>query len=207
MPHYLSEIPDHVVYKIYGYNMAPIYTQNAMPVASNSRMFCQRFYAPCFVVIIVVIIRTARPRIPFYFLNIFQGIYLSSMSCLLDHQLVPSTCCASLLCLFVVSIRRVYLPCLLAVSTCCPQFVQRQSCAYMSGKENTVWSMDRLNDYINLQVAPHKNLEHDWVFNGLTVGIRETDAVVMVERTLIHLKHIHVDRKFWLCKTCDAYSR
>ncbi|KAI0238489.1 Protein polyglycylase TTLL10 [Lamellibrachia satsuma] len=48
------------------------------------------------------------------------------------------------------------------------QCVQRQSCAYLSGKENTVWSMDRLNDYINRQVAPHKNLETDWVFNSLT---------------------------------------
>ena len=40
---------------------------------------------------------------------------------------------------------------------------------YKENKEETAWSMDRFNDYINKHVAPVKNLESDWAYNTLTV--------------------------------------
>ena len=44
---------------------------------------------------------------------------------------------------------------------------------YKENKEETAWSMDRFNDYINKHVAPVKNLESDWAYNTLTVGLSQ----------------------------------
>ena len=49
------------------------------------------------------------------------------------------------------------------------QFIQKKDPSYKENKEETAWSMDRFNDYINKHVAPKKNLEQDWVYNTLTV--------------------------------------
>ncbi|BFZ23598.1 hypothetical protein BsWGS_26637 [Bradybaena similaris] len=48
------------------------------------------------------------------------------------------------------------------------QFVQKKDPAYKVVKEDTAWTMDKLNDYINEHVAPEKGLEQDWVYGKLT---------------------------------------
>ena len=52
------------------------------------------------------------------------------------------------------------------------QFVQKRDPErYKEEKDNTVWSMEKLNEYINEKVAPEKGLDKDWCFNILTVSI------------------------------------
>jgi hypothetical protein len=40
-------------------------------------------------------------------------------------------------------------------------------------KENTAWSMDKFNDYINQNIRPDcpVEIEEDWVYNTFTVSI------------------------------------
>ncbi len=38
-------------------------------------------------------------------------------------------------------------------------------------KEDTVWSMEKFNEYINCVVAPEKGLEKDWAVTTLQVGL------------------------------------
>ena len=53
------------------------------------------------------------------------------------------------------------------------QFVQkRDPDRYKEEKDNTVWSMSKLNDYINEKVAPAKGIDKDWVHNILTVSLQ-----------------------------------
>ena len=49
------------------------------------------------------------------------------------------------------------------------QYIQKKDPSYHDVKEDTVWTMQQMNDYINDAVAPQHGLEQDWVFNGLTV--------------------------------------
>ncbi|CAG5136059.1 unnamed protein product, partial [Candidula unifasciata] len=48
------------------------------------------------------------------------------------------------------------------------QYIQKKDPSYEETKEDTVWTMDRLNQYVNEQVAPEKGLEADWVYTTLT---------------------------------------
>ncbi|XP_059170579.1 uncharacterized protein LOC131952088 isoform X3 [Physella acuta] len=48
------------------------------------------------------------------------------------------------------------------------QFVQKKDPTYKDNKEDTAWTMDKLNDYVNETVAKDRNIEKDWVFGGLT---------------------------------------
>ncbi|XP_010625976.1 inactive polyglycylase TTLL10 isoform X1 [Fukomys damarensis] len=48
------------------------------------------------------------------------------------------------------------------------QFMQKQSPLYMLLKEDTVWSMDHLNHYINDKFQRTKGLPRDWVFTTFT---------------------------------------
>ncbi|XP_055958302.1 protein polyglycylase TTLL10 isoform X2 [Patella vulgata] len=48
------------------------------------------------------------------------------------------------------------------------QYIQKKDPNYQEVKEDTAWSMDKFNDYINEKVAPEKNLEPDFVYNYLT---------------------------------------
>ncbi|XP_071110412.1 uncharacterized protein [Haliotis cracherodii] len=48
------------------------------------------------------------------------------------------------------------------------QFIQKKVPNYGDVKEDTAWSMDKFNDYINENVAPEKGVEQDWVYNTLT---------------------------------------
>ncbi|XP_058408566.1 inactive polyglycylase TTLL10-like isoform X1 [Diceros bicornis minor] len=49
------------------------------------------------------------------------------------------------------------------------QFMQKKSPLYVLLKENTVWSMDHLNRYINDKFRKTKGLPRDWVFTTFTV--------------------------------------
>ncbi|KAK6177665.1 hypothetical protein SNE40_015721 [Patella caerulea] len=48
------------------------------------------------------------------------------------------------------------------------QYIQKKDPNYQDVKEDTAWSMDKFNDYINEKVAPEKNLEPNFVYNYLT---------------------------------------
>ena len=52
---------------------------------------------------------------------------------------------------------------------CLSQFIQKRDPKYCEVKEETAWSMDRFNDYINENVAPNKDLPQDWVYGHLDV--------------------------------------
>lgn len=51
----------------------------------------------------------------------------------------------------------------------CLQFIQKRDPKYCEVKEETAWSMDKFNDYINENVAPNKDLPQDWVYGHLDV--------------------------------------
>lgn len=48
--------------------------------------------------------------------------------------------------------------------------MQKKHASYQECKEDTVWSMDQFNEYINEVIAPYKDIEYDWVYNTLTVS-------------------------------------
>ncbi|OWF40312.1 Protein polyglycylase TTLL10 [Mizuhopecten yessoensis] len=48
------------------------------------------------------------------------------------------------------------------------QFVQKKDPNYKENKEDSAWSMDKFNDYVNEKIKPQANLEQDWVYNTLT---------------------------------------
>ena len=58
-------------------------------------------------------------------------------------------------------------------SSCCtsPQFMQKKSPLYVLLKEDTVWSMEHLNRYINDKFHKTKGLPRDWVFTTFTVCV------------------------------------
>ena len=50
------------------------------------------------------------------------------------------------------------------------QYVQKKDAEYKNNLEDTVWSMDKFNDYINTYVAPHRGLPQDWVYTVFSVS-------------------------------------
>lgn len=52
----------------------------------------------------------------------------------------------------------------------CFQYVQKKHEDYKENKEDTVWSMEKFNDYINERVAPERDLEENWVQTTLDVS-------------------------------------
>ncbi|XP_061457518.1 inactive polyglycylase TTLL10 [Rhineura floridana] len=53
------------------------------------------------------------------------------------------------------------------------QYVQKKSPMYSHVKEETVWRMDRFNNYVNERLRHIKGLPKDWVFNGFTKRMKE----------------------------------
>ncbi|CAF3145895.1 unnamed protein product [Rotaria sp. Silwood2] len=47
------------------------------------------------------------------------------------------------------------------------QYMQKKDPKYYDIKEDTAWTMEQFNDYINKNIASSKNLEQDWVINTL----------------------------------------
>ena len=56
------------------------------------------------------------------------------------------------------------------------QFVQKRDSNYAECKEETVWSMERFNEYVNEFYANKNGVEQDWVFKTLTVISQYTVA-------------------------------
>ncbi|XP_073937729.1 inactive polyglycylase TTLL10 isoform X3 [Castor canadensis] len=56
------------------------------------------------------------------------------------------------------------------------QFMQKKSPLYVMLKEDTVWSMDRLNCYINDKFRKTKGLPRDWVFTTFTKRMQQIMA-------------------------------
>lgn len=52
--------------------------------------------------------------------------------------------------------------------------MQKKSPLYMLLKEDTVWSMEQLNRYINDKFSKTRGLPRDWVFTTFTVRERLT---------------------------------
>ncbi|CAI5782869.1 inactive polyglycylase TTLL10 [Podarcis lilfordi] len=53
------------------------------------------------------------------------------------------------------------------------QYVQKKSPMYSHVKEETVWRMERFNNYVNERFRHIKGLPKDWVFNGFTKRMKE----------------------------------
>ena len=51
------------------------------------------------------------------------------------------------------------------------QYIQKKDEKYEIEKEDSVWTMEHFNEYINDHIAPEKGLERDWVFNVCNVRI------------------------------------
>lgn len=49
------------------------------------------------------------------------------------------------------------------------QFFQKKDPQYKETKEDTTWTMEQFNDYINNEVAKSKGLPNDWILNEFTV--------------------------------------
>lgn len=47
-------------------------------------------------------------------------------------------------------------------------------------KEETVWSMEKFNDYFNEKIAPKAEVEQDWVKITMTVGIIDLNSSIKV---------------------------
>ena len=50
------------------------------------------------------------------------------------------------------------------------QYVQKKDPNFKEIKEDTVWSMEKFNDYFNEKVASKSGIEPDWVKNMLSVS-------------------------------------
>ncbi|KAK2161580.1 hypothetical protein LSH36_114g02029 [Paralvinella palmiformis] len=53
------------------------------------------------------------------------------------------------------------------------QYVQKRDAEYKNNLEDTVWSMDKFNDYINIFVAPHRGLPQDWVYTVFSTRMKQ----------------------------------
>ncbi|XP_067873173.1 uncharacterized protein [Heterodontus francisci] len=53
------------------------------------------------------------------------------------------------------------------------QFIQKKNPLYNEMKEDTIWSMERLNDYINEKYMEAKHLPKDWVFTVFTKRMQQ----------------------------------
>ena len=65
------------------------------------------------------------------------------------------------------------------------QFVQKKDPMYKDNKEDTAWTMDKFNDYINDHVAKEKGLDQDWVYGYLTVR----SLIIILSSRLIWAEH------------------
>ena len=60
---------------------------------------------------------------------------------------------------------------------------------YKENKEDTCWSMEKFNDYINENVKPnYESMETDWVYNTLTVSLlNPLFNLLSVERVCVRI--------------------
>ena len=55
--------------------------------------------------------------------------------------------------------------------------MQKKNPLYEEVKEDTVWSMDRFNDFVNDNFAQPKNLPEDWVHTVLRVSWNQSSVL------------------------------
>ncbi|XP_072100857.1 protein polyglycylase TTLL10-like [Mobula birostris] len=79
------------------------------------------------------------------------------------------------------------------------QFIQRKNPRYKDMKEDTIWSMERLNDYINERYMESKHLPKDWVFIDFTRRMQE------IMKTCLNCAKTKLDSKlgFFDLMGCD----
>lgn len=59
------------------------------------------------------------------------------------------------------------------------QFFQKKDSKYQDTKEDTTWTMEQFNDYVNKEVAPQKNLPQNWVLNEFTKKMHQIMTQVL----------------------------
>lgn len=62
----------------------------------------------------------------------------------------------------------------------CLQYVQKKHPMYSSMKEDTVWSFERLQSYIDEKYAKEKELPDNWVYTTFTVSFCISTLVVVL---------------------------
>ncbi|CAF0987330.1 unnamed protein product [Rotaria sordida] len=90
------------------------------------------------------------------------------------------------------------------------QYMQKKDPKYYDIKEDTAWTMEQFNDYVNKNLASSKNLEQDWVLNVLPKTIQRI-MLNVIESIRMRLKRrigcfglygydfmIDQDMKVWL---------
>ncbi|XP_059511653.1 protein polyglycylase TTLL10-like isoform X2 [Stegostoma tigrinum] len=70
------------------------------------------------------------------------------------------------------------------------QFVQKKNPLYSEMKEDTVWSMEHLNDYINKNYMEEMDLPKDWVFTVFEIWLLEMNANPSLQRHCEVLKTV-----------------
>lgn len=58
--------------------------------------------------------------------------------------------------------------------------MQKKDPNFKDMKEETVWSMEKFNDYFNEKIAPKAEVEQDWVKITMTVGIIDLNSSIKV---------------------------
>jgi hypothetical protein len=61
------------------------------------------------------------------------------------------------------------------------QYIQKRDPSYAVLKEDTVWNMEKFNNYFNENIAPTRNLAPDWVYTTLTVKVLATFDEMLLE--------------------------
>ena len=56
--------------------------------------------------------------------------------------------------------------------------MQKKNPMYEEFKEETVWSMDRFNEYVNEHFADEKKLPEDWVHTVLKVSLKFSNVAI-----------------------------
>ena len=88
---------------------------------------------------------------------------LSTAFCVLDKKRHRESWAWGLSLSFAIRISKRFLSCVL-------QYVQKKHPMYSSMKEDTVWSFERLQAYIDEKYAKEKELPENWVFTTFTVS-------------------------------------
>ncbi|XP_078095858.1 protein polyglycylase TTLL10-like [Mustelus asterias] len=67
------------------------------------------------------------------------------------------------------------------------QFIQKKNPLYSEMKEETIWSMERLNDYINEKYMEAMDLPRDWVFTVFTKRVQQimTQCFIAIKARLV----------------------
>ena len=68
----------------------------------------------------------------------------------------------------------------LAPPAVCPQYMQKKNPMYSVLKEDTVWSMEKLNDYVNDTYSVAKGLPRDWITGDFTVSLEGLIMILMI---------------------------